>query len=183
MRCKIFAVLACVAAIATVTVGGTMGWIHTPPQTVKNTFTESAVTCEVREDFDGSVKRNVNVTNTGDTSAYIRVKLVSYRVNEENQKIGGAAEIPAFVPGKDWVFKDGFYYYKFPVDPGEQPATPLIAADGIQLLKYTDMDGGKQVIEVAAEAIQAEGIDGAGNKAVVAAWGVDPETLGSGGRR
>lgn len=48
--------------------------------------------------------------------------------------------------------------------------------DQITLQRYNDADGGKQVIEVMAEAIQADGmVDG--EKAVVKAWGVDPSTL------
>lgn len=178
IKCKVFVLLTCVIAVTTVTIGSSMAWLHTSCGDVKNIFTPSGVDCEVNENFNGSVKRNVNVTNTGDTSAYIRVKLITYRVNDRNQKIGGSAEVPAFMPGKDWILRDGFYYYRFPVDPGKQPASPLIDADGIALSEYPDVDSGKQVIEVAAEAIQAQGVNNTGVKAVVAAWGVDPESLG-----
>ena len=39
------------------------------------TRTPSHVSCEVTEKFDGETKSNVNVENTGDTDAYIRVRL------------------------------------------------------------------------------------------------------------
>lgn len=142
--------------LVTLIVGGTVAYLVTQVTPVTNTFTPSQVTCAVTEDFDGTVKSNVNVTNTGDTDAYIRVKLVTYRVNKDGQHIGGTADIPNFQPGgADWVKYGDYYYYTQPVEPGESPATPLIGEDGIRLISYTDTDGGKQVIEVMAEAIQS----------------------------
>lgn len=150
----------------TVTVGGTVAFLTTQDDPVTNRFTPSFVDCSVTEQFNGTVKSDVNVANTGDTEAYIRVKLVSYRVNEEGQRIGGKADIPAFTAGKDWVPYGGYYYYTLPVDPdGGQPATDLI--DRIELAKYSDVDGGRQVIEVIAEAIQSGPAQAVGK-----AWGV-----------
>lgn len=163
--------------IFTVTVGGTLAYLSTQTNDVINTFTPSYVSCEVTEDFtSGITKKNVNVTNTSDIEAYIRVKLVTYRVNSKNEQIGGLATIPAFIPGTGWVYNssDGFYYYTLPVSPNEKPAVPLIGESGIRLKKYTDVDGGKQVIEVMAEAIQSKP-----NSAVEQAWGVSVNTDGT----
>lgn len=159
--------------ILTVSVGGTLAYLITHTNPVRNQFTPSYVACQVTEDFDGKTKSNVNVTNTGDTEAYIRVKLVTYRVNTDGQHIGGTAEIPTFTPGTNWV-KDGeYYYYTKPVAPGAKPETELIGTTGIALKSaYNDADGGKQVIEVMAEAIQSGPAE-----AVVSSWGVDPSTL------
>lgn len=162
--------------VTVVAVGGTLAYLATQSGPVENTFKPSHVTCEVTEKFDGKTKSNVNVTNTSDTDAYIRVKLVSYRVNDDGQHIGGIAEVPSFTPGTGWVKNGDYYYYTKPVTPGAQPAHDLI--DSINLIgSYADADGGKQVIEVMAEAIQAKGVADDGTKAVVKAWGVDPETL------
>ena len=165
--------------VATMVVGGTLAYLFTNTEPVKNIFTPSYVSCSVTESFDGTTKRNVNVTNTGDIDAYIRVKLVTYRVNDKEQHIGGTAEIPDFKPGAGWVKNGDYYYYTKPVAPDEQPETSLI--DSITLTgsydDADDADGGKQVIEVMAEAIQANGVADDGTKAVVKAWGVDPETL------
>lgn len=163
--------------IFTVTVSGTVAFLVTQTNGLTNTFTPSQVSCEVTENFNGTTKSNVNVTNTSDIDAYIRVKLVSYRVNDAGQHIGGEATVPQFTPGEGWIERGGYYYYTKPVKPNETPDVPLIGATGITLNSYTDTDGGKQVIEVMAEAIQAEGVDTDGTKAVVKAWGVDPETL------
>lgn len=161
--------------VATMMVGGTLAWLSTKDDPIQNTFLPTKVTCKVTESFDGKTKSNVNVTNTGDIDAYIRVKLVTYRVNDKKQHIGGAAEIPPFTPGNGWVKKGDYYYYTQPVAPGTKPAAALISS--IDLIgSYTDADGGKQAIDVMAEAIQSTPA-----KAVTEAWGVDPETLSQGG--
>ena len=159
-------------------VGGTVAWLSTKSAPITNTFLPSHVSCSVTEEFNGTTKSNVNVINTGDIDAYIRVKLVTYRVNDKEQHIGGTAEIPDFKPGAGWVKNGDYYYYTKPVAPDEQPETSLI--DSITLTgsydDADDADGGKQVIEVMAEAIQSTPA-----KAVIEAWGVDPEILSQGG--
>ena len=157
-------------------VGGTVAWLSTKSAPITNTFLPSHVSCSVTEEFNGTTKSNVNVINTGDIDAYIRVKLVTYRVNDKEQHIGGTAEIPDFKPGAGWVKNGDYYYYTKPVAPDEQPADALISS--ITLTDpYDDADGGKPVIEVMAEAIQANGVADNGTKAVKEAWGVDPEEL------
>ena len=125
-----------------------------------NTFTPAEVTTEITEDFDGYVKKEVNVVNKGDIAAYIRVKLVTYRVNEAGKPIGGAAEIPDFTPGTNWVKYGEYYYYTLPVDPNGSTLDLIADGSEITLKDYStdsnDPDGGKQVIEVMAEAIQSE---------------------------
>lgn len=153
--------------LVTLIVGGTVAYLVTQVTPVTNTFTPSHVTCEVNENFNGTVKSNVNVTNTGDTDAYIRVKLVTYRVNDNGDHIGGTASVPDFTPGTNWVkHSDGYYYYTLPVKPNERPTAALI--ESIELTgPYNDADGGKQVIEVMAEAIQSRPTEAVGKS-----WGV-----------
>lgn len=149
--------------------GGTLAWLTAQTDGVVNTFTPAQVSCEVTEDFNGTIKSNVNVENTSNIPAYIRVKLVTYRVNAQNQHIGGTAEIPEFKPGEGWVKYGEYYYYTRPVAPdNNSPDIPLIDETGIKLTgSYDDADGGKQVIEVMAEAIQSSPA-----KAVGESWGV-----------
>ena len=75
-------------------IGGTLAWLSTKDAPIQNTFLPTKVTCEVTETFDRStgVKSNVNVKNTGTIDAFIRVKLVTYRTNDEGQHIGGTAD-------------------------------------------------------------------------------------------
>lgn len=140
--------------LLTMLVGGTLAYLTMKTDPIQNVFTPSHVSCSVKEDFDGKTKSNVNVTNNSDINAYIRVKLVTYRVNGSGEHIGGTATIPTFTPGSGWVEHSGYYYYTQPVAPGASPAANLIGS--IELTEsYTDADGGKQVIEVMAEAIQS----------------------------
>ena len=146
-------------------VGGTVAWLSTKSAPITNTFLLSHVSCSVTEEFNGTTKSNVNVINTGDIDAYIRVKLVTYRVNDKKQHIGGTASLPTFTLGANWVSYDGYYYYTLPVAPGERPKTNL--TDSMTLVgSYLDTDGGKQAVDVMAEAIQSVPED-----AVKAAWG------------
>ena len=167
--CKTAALILSLLLLVTAAVGGTLAYLLTQTESVTNTFTPSKVACTVTENFNGTTKSYVNVQNTGDTEAYIRVKLVTYRVNDKGDHIGGTAEIPGFKPGTNWVkYYDGYYYYTKPVAPGKSPATELIDESGITLSDtYADADGGKQVIEVMAEAIQSGPAEAVGNS-----WGV-----------
>ena len=153
--------------LVAVAAGGTIAYLFTQTDAITNTFNPSHVSCEVTENFNGKVKSNVNVKNTSDIAAYIRVKLVTYRVNDSGQHIGGTADIPAFTLGENWVKSGGYYYYTLPVEPnGGQPASNL--ADSMTLTSsYSDADGGHQAIDVMAEAIQSVPA-----KAVGEAWGV-----------
>ena len=148
-------------------VGGTIAWLIDKDRPLVNTFDPSKVTCEVQEKFDGKVKSDVNVKNTGDIDAFIRVKLVTYRTNNAGQHIGGTAALSQFTLGANWVEYNGYYYYTLPVAPGDNPATKL--TDSMTLTEsYDDADGGHQSIDVMAEAIQSVPED-----AVKAAWGAD----------
>lgn len=162
---RLNATIISVVLILTLAVGGTIAFLSTKTDPVVNTFNPSQVTCSVVEDFDGKTKTNVNVENTGDIPAFIRVKLVAYRTNDQGQHIGGVSEVPAFTLGKDWAKCGDYYYYTYPVAPEETPADSL--AEVIKLTEnYTDVDGGHQSIDVIAEAIQA-----GPEAAVKAAWG------------
>lgn len=160
-RSKTGTLLLSLLLIVTMAVGGTVAYLATHSGLIQNSFKPSFVDCEVKESFNGTTKSEVNVQNTGDTEAYIRVKLVTYRVNDDGQHIGGIATIPDFTPGENWKEFGGYYYYTLPVAPNAEPAADLI--DSIALTgSYDDADGGKQVIEVMAEAIQSGPADAVG---------------------
>lgn len=150
----------CLAGVA----GGTLAWLLDRTETIQNSFQPSHVDCEVVEDsFAGLVKTGVTVKNTSDIEAYIRVRLVTYRVNAEGQTIGGEAAVPAFTPGAGWVKSGEYYYYTKPVAPGAE-----ITPDLMDTMTLADYGGGeKQALEILAEAIQSEPARAAGE-----AWGV-----------
>ncbi len=166
-RGRATAMLIATVMLFALAVGGTIAWLTANDEPITNTFTPSNVTCKVEENFNEKtgVKSNINVTNTGDIDAFIRVKLVTYRTNADGQHIGGTAEIQAFTPGEGWVKYGDYYYYTQPVAPNAKPATALISS--ITLTgSYDDADGGMQAIDVMAEAIQS-----VPEAAVKAAWG------------
>ena len=152
---KVIVLAIAVVLLLSATVTGTLMYLVSKTTAVTNTFEPATVTCKVKENFDGTVKKDVTVKNTSNIDAYLRVKLVTYRVNDKGERIGGTATIPNFALGDGWFKKDGFYYYNEPVASGKTPKTDLIGSDGIKLVEYTDADGGRQVIEVIAEAIQS----------------------------
>lgn len=159
-------------ALATVlllalTIGGTVAWLTSKTSDITNTFTPSQVACAVNENFNEAtgVKSQVNVTNVGDTDAFIRVRLVTYRTNDSKLHIGGAAEVPVFAPGNGWVKYGDYYYYTKPVAPGEMPENALIESIPLKM-EYQDADGGHQAMDVMAEAIQSQP-----EAAVKEAWG------------
>ena len=164
-RGRATAMLLATVMLFALAVGGTIAWLTDKDRPLVNTFDPSKVTCEVQEKFDGKVKSDVNVKNTGDIDAFIRVKLVTYRTNDAGQHIGGTAALPQFTLGANWVEYNGYYYYTLPVAPGDKPATK--GTDSMTLTEnYDDADGGHQSIDVMAEAIQS-----VPEAAVKAAWG------------
>lgn len=162
---KIQLLILSLLVVTTVTVGGTVAYLTTKTDSVVNTFEPSEVKCSVHEEFDGTTKSNVYAENTSDIEAYIRVKLVSYRVNgDDDHRIGGTADISFTVP-TGWLEKDGYYYYTQPVDAGGKTSDLI---ESLTLKSYDDADGGRQVIEVMAEAIQSKPVE-----AVKQAWNVN----------
>lgn len=165
-RGRATAMLLATVMLFALAVGGTIAWLIDKDRPLVNTFDPSKVTCEVQEKFDGKVKSDVNVKNTGDIDAFIRVKLVTYRTNNAGQHIGGTAALSQFTLGANWVEYNGYYYYTLPVAPGDMPATKL--TDSMTLTEsYDDADGGHQSIDVMAEAIQSVPAEAVGQ-----AWGV-----------
>lgn len=151
--------LCCVAACFALAAAGALALLVAGTTPVENRFQPSSVTCEVEETFDGTVKSDVRVQNTGDVDAYIRVALVTYAQNAAGQvDAAQAAALPAFAPGDGWVLYGGYYYYTLPVPAGGTTATALI--DRVSLSPG-------QVVEVLASAIQS-----APARAVGEAWGV-----------
>ena len=147
-----------------VTLQGTLAFLIDKTDETVNTFLPSKVECVIEEEFYGTVKSAVAVKNTGDTDAYLRVRLIAHRQNASQQIIGGESTIPGFTLGTDWFEADGYYYYKNPVAPGV--STTNLLGSSLTLPGYGD--GESQVIEVLAEAIQSAPKE---KSAVIDAWG------------
>ena len=157
---------------------GTAAFLVAKSETVNHHFQAAEVDCEAAESLGQGEERGIVVKNTGTAPAYVRVKLVSYRLNDQGEPIGGLAEIPGFPLGDGWTAgENGFYYYQYPLGSREnkgylKETSSLVGEGGkIALGVYPDEEGGRQVIEVFAEAIQSSPMD-----AVRDAW---PEEIAS----
>ena len=183
-------VLVSVAAIVLSVTTGTLAYLNTVSGPIKNIFTSSRVACAVVEEFDGKIKRDVFIENTGDTEAYIRAAVV---VTWQKNVLGKTSEVYAQAPVDDEDYKivwyneegddrnlwikgsDGFFYYTEPVKPGEFTDT-LIYEVGPDETRYPE-DGYKLCVEILASAIQS-----VPTGVVIDAWssgvsGVDGTTL------
>ena len=143
-----------------------------------NRFVPAEVSCAVREQLDnnevagtaavGGEKADIRVENTGNVKEFIRLRLVSYSVDSNGDIVGTvSSQYPTLSLKNGWIAgANHTYYYPFPTDPGGM--TEILCEPFT--LGQTQLENGStvyQVIEVIAEAVQAEPIS-----AVREAWGV-----------
>ena len=150
-----------------VAVGSTVAFLITNTGPVENKFAYASVSCEVKEDFNGNTKKNVQITNTGSTDAYIRA---TYVVNWVDVKGNIAASDPegysySLTKNLDskWIEKDGYFYYTSPVAPSSSTEGSLLTCT----VTYPVNPEYTLSVEILAEAIQSTP-----DKAVQEAWGV-----------
>lgn len=159
--------IAALALCAAAAVGVTLSFMFKKAEKT-NTFVPAAVTCEVEESLFSGVKSKVCVKNTGNAAAYLRIRLVSYYVYNDNSIAGRVpSQYPTLTLQNGWIAgADHTYYYPTPVESGEKTG---ILCDPITLDTVELADGKTvyQVLEVFAEAIQAEPV-----RAVQEAWNV-----------
>lgn len=150
---KSLSAMAALILIICLAVGGTVAFIVTQTQAVKNTFTPSDVTVKIEEVVQNNIKSSITVLNVDDdykedVPCYIRVKLVS-NIQDNDGNVLRAAPLQKFDLGNDWIDGgDGCYYYKNVVEVGKSTSNLLAAGTSITL-----KDG--QVVEVLAEGIQS----------------------------
>ena len=133
----------------------------------ENKFDIANVDCEVSETFDGTYKSSIQVKNTSNINAYIRVRLVTYWVKMEdgNPKIVAKEPSPSidFTLASGWKDRgDNTYFYETPIAPNA--STPNLLDSPIVLAQDGEY---LQVVEVFADAIQSEPAS-----AVKEAWGI-----------
>lgn len=152
--------LASLVLLLALAVGGTVAWLNSSSGPVTNTMIPGNVPITINESFDGTAKSDVSVTNNGNIDAYIRVAIVANAVDKDGNIIAGKA--PSYTVNEEkWQkLKDGYYYYKGAVAPGETTAA-LFSGD-------VTVTGGE--LNILAESIQVlGGING--KTASVYAWG------------
>lgn len=168
--------LAALVLIFGALVGSTVAFLVAESQTVTNTFNPTEVTTKIVEDFDGKVKNNVKVQNTGEIPAYIRAAVVVTWQNNAGQVY---AQTP--VEDKDYTvtwymedwFKNGdFWYYKSAV--ASNMSTNYLLTDCKLKEGIKAPDGYYLCVEILASGIQSEPAS-----AVEDVW---PVTVGADGK-
>ena len=155
---KSSALIIALALILVLAVGGTVAYIFTQTDPVINTFTPTEAKITVDEKTNNNQKTEIIVKNnsTG-VPVYIRVALVANMIDKD-ENVTGAASVPTFTLGDNWlVGNDGYYYYTEPV--------PVGGSTGNLLQSSMTLDENMQVV-VLADAIQAMP-----KQAVIDAWG------------
>lgn len=126
-RRKATVLLSSLVLLIVLLVGTTTAFLIASDGPITNIFNSSRVTCQVNEEtFDGTIKTNVTISNTGDTEAYIRAAIVVTWKDKEDGNVYGSKPVAGTdytmkMNEIDWFLgKDGFWYYKSPVAPSGQ---------------------------------------------------------------
>lgn len=156
---KQFVLLASVAVMLVGIIGGTLAYLTTSSDAVVNTFTPGKVDIEVDESFTGSVKNNVKITLSQDSvKANIRAMIVVTWQKD------GAVYPAAPVEGEDYTISwtmagwsgpdtNGWYTHGA-IEPGTSTGELFTACAPVE---GKTPEGYHLVVDVIAEAIQAEG--------------------------
>lgn len=143
---KSLALLISLVMIAAVAVGGTLAWLTTDTDPVRNTMVPAGVPIHIDEKVEGAVKKDVRITNNGNVDAYIRVAVIANAVDEDGNIVMGNA--PTYqVNSSKWVQNGSYYYYK-DVVPAGGTTEPLFSGK-------VDFASGE--INILAESIQVQG--------------------------
>ncbi|MDD6315683.1 MAG: hypothetical protein PUB63_01515 [Clostridia bacterium] len=162
--------VASILLILAISVGGTLAYLATQTGPVANTFTPTSVGTEIEEKNEGNVKKNVTVTNTGSTDAYVRAAIVVTWINDAGEVypqapvLGTNYTMDLNKADDAWKEYGGYYYWYAPVPGGEKTGVLIDSAEPIG----DAPEGYYLSIEILAQAIQATP-----KAAVIDAWGSD----------
>lgn len=131
----------------------TIAWLEDKTGEITNKFAPGIVSSEIIEQFDGQIKKDVSIKNTGNIKAYMRVALIPIWKNADGTISGTAVgpEYTAPVAPPGWfIGSDGFYYHQTFVSPGENTAALL------QEFTMPTKPGLNFELQILASAIQAD---------------------------
>ncbi|MBQ7969240.1 MAG: hypothetical protein IJ292_05395 [Clostridia bacterium] len=169
-------IIASVMLLLLVAVGTTLAYIFTETEPVENTFNPSKVSCAVVEDgyepVSGKIqnisdkKSNVQIKNTGDTDAYIRVAVVVNWMDEAGTKVWATKPVEdtdysiTYANTTNWVKgSDDYWYYTKSVPPTDgNNLTDILIEKATQNKEGPKGTDGTQYclsIEIVASAIQS----------------------------
>lgn len=167
---KTVALLVSLLLLVAVAVCGTVAFLIDTSGVLTNRFNPSRVTTEVEEDREGTVKSNVCIRNTGDTTAWIRAAVIITWKNDEGGVFGQKPVTDLTCPhlSCDCDYRitygtengwskgtDDFWYYK---DPVEANGVTKALIDACTVIGTAPATGYYLNVEILASGIQAEGM-------------------------
>lgn len=168
---KFLVFLTVVLSIIFVLCGTVIAYMFRQTEYKNNKFVPANVSCQVVEAFDGVEKTSIQVQNTGNIDAYLRVRLVSYWVDADGNIVAKPSAMPALNIATGWIKgANNTYYYTKSVSPSAHTGSLLSSP----MILEKDENGYLQVVEVFAEAIQDDP-----RKAVINSWKVSLDVLGN----
>lgn len=167
----ILSILVASLVVSLLICGTVLAYMFRQTEYKDNEFVPANVSCEVVEAFDGVQKTSVQVQNTGNIDAFLRVRFVAYWVDADGNIVAKPSSMPEINMAADWIEgENNTYYYTKPVEPAAYTSSLLSSPITLE----TDADGYMQVLDVFAEAIQSKPYN-----AVTNSWNVSIDTNGN----
>ena len=162
---KEFVLICSIAILLIGMVGGSLAYLFMGTDPVTNTFTAPEIDVTIPEDFNGSVKSNVKVTNDCDFEVFVRASYVAYFA-----KIGDPSVVHTAKPvlnisinegseATQWTNMGGGYYlYNSTIAASNPNSDDDTTANFINSASLTGEapEGYTLVIDVIAEVVQAK---------------------------
>lgn len=140
-------------------IGSVFAYMFKKTEVVPNEFVPATVSCQVVETFSDNKKTSIQIENTSNIEAYLRLHLITYWIDEDDNILFKPLPDPYFTWSEEnqkaWLKVGDTYYYRYPVQPGSMTGNLL---EGTQIELKENAEGNRrnrQVVEVFAEAIQS----------------------------
>ena len=146
---KLFLVTLSLVLLLGVVGGSTLAYLAASSEPVSNSFTPGRVACSESGGY---------ITNTGNVDAYIRAAVVVNWVNGAGEICGLAPSYTVYAKTGWTKGSDGYFYYNSRVASGDAAGTPYGTID----VNGSEPEGFTRVVQVIAEAIQADGMGASG---------------------
>lgn len=173
---KLFVIL-CVVCVLGLTIVGTIAYLQKNSSLV-NTFEKGNTEIEVKETFneEKTEKTNVYLKNEGNTSVYVRAKVLIYYEDAEGNVLDlvptEGTDYEKVQGSDDWIESEGIYYYKFPVGPSSENGQTTSLISKIKDLKPDDDK--YLVVNILGQSVQAAPVS-----AVESIWNVTVDENGN----
>lgn len=157
-------------------IGTTVAYLTAKTDAVTNSFVPVNLTTPIEEEFDGEVKNNVTVKNTGDVNAYVRAAVV-VTWKDANGNVHPAVPVRGtdytvtFPENTGWTKVGDYYYYNKAVATGKSTGVLLT---GCKPVDGKAPEGYELDVTILVSAIQSEP-----DTAINTAWGIQIDQEGN----